>query len=85
MAMSLKAAASPCGFNTGQAGGVPVRHPNQQPAAIQALDVFRFLKANGWPATLAKYKPEVGTVKFNTTIGEYLAAVRNTNRFRRTS
>ncbi len=55
---------------------------NHQAAAIQALDVFRFLKANGWPATLAKYKPEVETVKLNTTIGDYLAAVRNTNRLR---
>jgi integrase len=55
---------------------------NRQAAAIQALDVFRFLKANGWPATLAKYKPEVQTVKLNATIGDYLAAVRDTNRLR---
>jgi integrase len=53
---------------------------NRQAAATQALDVFRFLKANGWTATLAKYKPEVEAPKLDTTIGDYLAAVRNTNR-----
>ena len=55
---------------------------NRQAAAIQALEVFRFLKSNGWPATLAKYKPEVEKVKLNTTIGDYLAAVHDTNRLR---
>jgi len=55
---------------------------NRQAAAIQALDVFRFLKSNGWPATLAKYKPEVERVKLNTAIGDYLVAVHDTNRLR---
>ena len=55
---------------------------NHQAAAIQALDVFRFLKSNGWQATLAKYKPEVEKVKLNTTISDYLAAVHDTNRLR---
>jgi len=55
---------------------------NRQKAALDALDVFRFLKANGWEATLAKFKPEGEAAKLNTTVGDFLAAVRDTNRFR---
>ncbi len=47
---------------------------NRAAAAVQALDVFRFVKANGWEATLAKYKPE-GEAKLVTTVGDYLGAV----------
>lgn len=53
---------------------------NRQAAAIQALDVFRFLKSNGWPATLAKFKPEAEKVELDATVGNYLSAVRETNR-----
>lgn len=50
---------------------------NRAAAASQALDVFRFLKANGWDATLAKFKPEAEVVtKFDLTIGDFLSAVR---------
>jgi hypothetical protein len=55
---------------------------NRQKAAADALEIFRFLKANGWDATLAKFKPEGEQAKLDTTIGDFLAAVRDTNRFR---
>ena len=49
---------------------------NRQAAALQALDVFRFLKANGWDAALAKFKPDTQSApKLNVTLGDYLAAV----------
>lgn len=51
---------------------------NRAAAAVQALEVFRFLKANGWKATLAKFKPECET-RLNTTIGDYLSAVQGLN------
>jgi integrase len=54
---------------------------NRAVAAVQALEIFRFLKANGWEATLAKFKPE-GNIKLQTTIGDYLDAVRNLNKLR---
>ena len=31
---------------------------NQDAGAIKARDIFTFLKANGWDATLAKFKPD---------------------------
>ena len=50
---------------------------NRAAAASQALDVFRFLKANGWEATLAKFKPEAQVVtKFDVTIGDFLSAMQ---------
>jgi integrase len=56
---------------------------NKDAAANQARDVFRFLKANGWQATLAKYKPESQeTPKANVTLGEYLTAVDSLRRLR---
>lgn len=55
---------------------------NRQKAALDALEVFRFLKANGWEATLAKFKPEGEAARLNTTVGDFLAAVRATNRLR---
>jgi hypothetical protein len=56
---------------------------NRQAAAIQALDLFRFLKANGWKATRAKFKPDAeGQPKLDVTVGDYLAAVDRTQRLR---
>jgi integrase len=56
---------------------------NRRAAAVQALDVFRFLKANGWKATRAKFKPDAeGQPKLDVTVGDYLAAVDGTRRLR---
>lgn len=56
---------------------------NRQAAAIQALGVFHFLKANGWKATRAKFKPEAeGQTKLQVTVGNYLEAVNKTRRLR---
>ncbi|MCU0783831.1 MAG: hypothetical protein MUF81_07235 [Verrucomicrobia bacterium] len=54
---------------------------NRQAAAVEALGIFRFLKANGWDATLAKFKPDC-EAKLETTIGDYLGAVRGLNSLR---
>jgi integrase len=51
---------------------------NRQAAATKALEIFRFLKANGWAETQTKHKPEC-EVKHDTTIGSYLTAVQNLN------
>ena len=49
---------------------------NRQAAANQALDVFRYLKANGWKATREKFKPEAeAQPKLDVTVGDYLSAV----------
>ena len=56
---------------------------NRQAAAAQALDVFRFLKANGWKATRAKFKPDAeGQPKLDVTVGDFLATVDGTRRLR---
>lgn len=54
---------------------------NRQAAAVEAVGIFRFLKSNGWEATLAKFKPE-GEARLDTTIGDYLGAVRGLNSLR---
>jgi len=35
----------------------PLGTPNRAAAAAKARDIFLFLTVNGWPLTLAKYKP----------------------------
>ncbi len=56
---------------------------NQDAAAIKARDIFTFLKANGWDATLAKFRPDAdGQPKLDVTIGDYLAAVETTRKLR---
>ncbi len=56
---------------------------NQDAAAKKATAIFTFLKANGWDATLAKFKPGADAdAKLDVTIGDYLAAVDKTRRLR---
>ena len=56
---------------------------NQTVASTKARDLYLFLRANDWDATLAKFKPESAVVaKLNVTVGEYCAAVRDLNRLR---
>jgi integrase len=53
--------------------------PNQAAAAKKAKEIFTFLEANGWEATLARFKPESDTApRFNLTVGDYLNAVKGT-------
>jgi integrase len=57
--------------------------PNQAAAAKKAKEVFTFLEANGWDATLAKFKPDGNGAPTNTlTVGEYLRAIRDTGKLR---
>ena len=52
---------------------------NQAAAARKAKDIFMFLEANGWEATVAKFKPESGIApQLNLTVGQFLAAVKDT-------
>lgn len=56
---------------------------NQDVAARKAAEIFTFLKANGWDATLAKFKPNVhGQAKLDVTIGDFLSVVEATRRLR---
>ena len=55
---------------------------NRQKAAEDALVIFRFLSANGWEATLAKFKPQGEAPKGDVTIGDYCGAVLKLNRLR---
>jgi integrase len=50
-------------------------------AAATARDIYIFLKANGWDATFAKFKPKPES-KNGLTVGEYLKAVRETSKLR---
>lgn len=50
--------------------------PNQAAAAKKAKEVFTFLEANGWQATLTKFKPQAETVTTGCTVGEFLDEVK---------
>ena len=51
---------------------------NQAAAAAKARDIYVFLIANGWAATIAKYKPASEVAKrIHLTVGEFLNAVEN--------
>jgi integrase len=50
-------------------------------AAAKARDIYMYLKANGWEATLAKFKPAPVTTN-KLTVGEYLAAVESASKLR---
>src|SRR5258707_12673084 len=51
--------------------------PNKEAAAAKARDIYRSLQANGWEATLAKYRPEsVPALRLNATVGEFIAEVK---------
>lgn len=57
--------------------------PNQAAAAKKAKEIFTFLEANGWEATLAKFKSNGDDAPDSKlTVGEYLRAVRNTGKLR---
>lgn len=56
---------------------------NQDAGAVKARDIFTFLKANGWDATLAKFKPDAdGEAKLDVTVGDLLSAVEKTRKLR---
>jgi integrase len=53
--------------------------PNKAAAAATARQIHQYLRANGWEATLAKYKPRPGqaVVGSITTVGEFVTALRS--------
>ncbi|HUZ06230.1 MAG TPA: hypothetical protein VMV89_01945, partial [Candidatus Paceibacterota bacterium] len=56
---------------------------NQAAAAVKARDIYVFLKANGWDAALAKFKPESDAApRLNMTVGDFFNAVKNTGYLR---
>ncbi|MEN3941768.1 tyrosine-type recombinase/integrase [Prosthecobacter sp. SYSU 5D2] len=59
----------------GQRSRFPLETPNKDAAAKKAVAIYQHLRASGWEATIAKYKP--GTVKpvKGSTVGELLTAV----------
>ena len=48
--------------------------PNAAKSAEEARKVHGFLEANGWPATLAKFKPKAEAPKKAAKVGEVIAA-----------
>lgn len=70
-------------FHIGKEGWFNLGTANQAAAAIKARDTYGFLKANGWEATLAKFKPESDAApRLNLTVGDYLNAVKATGYLR---
>ena len=67
----------------GRDGWFNLGTPNQAAAAKKAKELFTFLEANGWDATLAKFKPESDVApRLNLTVGQYLSAVKDTSYLR---
>jgi integrase len=49
---------------------------NRAAAAVKARDIYMHLITHGWPATLAKFKPDMEVSKDGCTIGEFLDQVK---------
>ena len=49
---------------------------NASVAAVKAKEIATFVEANGWGATLAKFKPEVATKAGICSLGEFLADIK---------
>lgn len=56
----------------------PLHTATKETAAGRARERFDFLVGNGWPATLAKFKPEVVAKVKSSTVGGLLRAVEAT-------
>ncbi len=70
-------------FHAGREGWFNTDTANQAAAAVKARDAFQFLKANGWDAMLAKFRPaSAAAPRLNLTVGEYLRAVQDTSYLR---
>ncbi len=70
-------------FHAGQESWFNLGTANQATAAVEARNRYVFLKANGWNATLAKFKPQsIAAPRLNLTVGEYLIAVKDTSYLR---
>lgn len=70
-------------FQAGKEGWFNLGTANKAAAAVKARDTYVYLKANGWEAALAKFKPESDAApRFNLTVGEYLTAVKATGQLR---
>ena len=70
-------------FHAGKEGWFNLETANQTTAAGKARDIYVSLKANGWDATLAKFKPDSDAApRLNLTVGEILSAVHGTGYLR---
>ncbi len=66
-------------FHLGREAWFNTDTANQAAAAVKARDIYVFLKANGWDAALAKFKPEAERAShLELTVGAYLEAVEDT-------
>lgn len=54
----------------------PLRQSSEHAAASLARDIYLYLLANGWAATLEKFKPDAVPKQKIPTVGEYLTAAR---------
>jgi integrase len=62
-------------FYGGKEGWFNLGTANQAAAAVKARDIYVYLKANGWDAALARFKPESNVApRLNLTVGEFLNA-----------
>ena len=70
-------------FHVGKEAWFNLGTANQAAAAVKARDIYVFLKANGWDAALAKFKPESDIApRLNLTVGGFLNAVKATGYLR---
>jgi integrase len=70
-------------FHVGKEGWFNLGTANQAAAAVKARDTYVFLKANGWDATLVKFKPDSDAApRLNLTVGEFLNVVKVTGYLR---
>lgn len=61
-------------FYRGERHRFPLETANKDEAGEKARERFVFLLANGWPATIAKFKPKTVKVKKSATVGALIEA-----------
>jgi hypothetical protein len=63
----------------GKRVGMSLETGNRDAAARRAMEMFEYVRANGWEAGLAKYRPAMHRKGADPTVGEFIEAVRATS------
>ena len=70
-------------FHAGKEGWFNLGTANQAQGAAKARDIYLCLKANGWDATVAKFKPDSDVApRLNLSVGDFLDSVSGTGYLR---
>lgn len=69
----------------GQRAWFPLGTPNKKTAAAKAVEIYSFMQANGWKATLEHYKPKAASKVESVTVGALITTACHISSARRES